>query len=325
VITVVGTGVEAVDINLNGFTITGNPGEHVIRGFHLRSLVLRTGSVVAPPPVPFAAIEVLGSGVNRLTVEGLIIVGGSLWINEVEDVALRRNMITDSDWGLGVFGTPAAPATGVIEDNLIRNGTALGIDLGNIRSMLIRENQVESMAGSAITLNNTGGVHLIGNTVGGSGSGLGINIQASTSCLLAQNVVSDLGSTGIDVGGGTAGCLILNNMVSNNAGHGLAIGDSTKIKVQGNVVSGNGAHGVALFDADHCEIRDNTLSGNTGFGLIFDSTSDGNTYGDNTIRDNAGSGCANPGPATCGGSDLCDDGTGNTSFGDNLAPGPPPC
>jgi parallel beta-helix repeat protein len=300
----------------------------VIFASQVRSLVLRTGSLIAPPPLPYAAVEVIGSAATneRLTVEGLDIAGGSLWINLIENVALRRNMITDSDWGIGVFGTASSPATGVIEGNVMRNGSAHGIDLGNIRSMLVRENQVENMAGDGISLNLTGGVHLIGNAIGGSGAGLGMKIQASRSCLLAQNVVSDCAlSSGIQVGGGTIGCLILNNMISSNAGHGLAIDDSTKIKVQGNVVSENGAYGIGLFDADHCEVRDNTLSGNAFFGLNFDSTSDGNTYGDNTIRDNAGSGCGNPGPATCGGSDLCDDGTGNTSFGDNLAPGPPPC
>jgi parallel beta-helix repeat protein len=146
--------------------------------------------------------------------------------------------------------------------------------------------------------------------------------------MVAHNNVTGCAENGLQLEN-SSGCSILDNVVANNGQLGLVVksvspGTSANIKIQRNVVTGNGS-GIDLVDTSFCEVRDNTSNGNGSFGLRFDSTSDDNTYGDNTIRGNAGSGCASPGPATCGGGDLCDEGTGNTSFGDNLTPGPPPC
>jgi parallel beta-helix repeat protein len=61
----------------------------------------------------------------------------------------------------------------------------------------------------------------------------------------------------------------------------------------------------------------NLVVGNYEGGIYI--TGDGNTYGRNTVRDNFGESLAGVSP--CDNVQVCDTGTGNTSFGDNLAPG----
>ena len=55
--------------------------------------------------------------------------------------------------------------------------------------------------------------------------------------------------------------------------------------------------------------------------------SDNNTYGRNTAVGNGSFAvnCPSSPDPLCGAPDLCDEGSGNKSFGDNLVPGHPPC
>jgi parallel beta-helix repeat protein len=85
-----------------------------------------------------------------------------------------------------------------------------------------------------------------------------------------------------------------------------------------NVLTMNGQHGLWVQGTRNLVER-NTLNGNTGCGLFLMGPM--NTYGRNMARGNGGLGC---GPCfALFPPESCDAAPGNTSFGDNLIPGPP--
>lgn len=95
VINIVGTGVENIDIDINGMTLTG--GAHVVSVSNVATFVLRNGTLEAE------TAAALGDGVNvtnhagEVVLEDLTIqrgVGNGIFIGDgVETFAIRRNMI----------------------------------------------------------------------------------------------------------------------------------------------------------------------------------------------------------------------------------------
>ena len=88
-------------------------------------------------------------------------------------------------------------------------------------------------------------------------------------------------------------------------------------RIQNNAVSESGEHGMVLGPASANFIQGNVLSSNAGFGLRIEANSDANDYSGNTANGNAGTDCT----GTASGGDFCDEGTSNTSHGDNYMPG----
>jgi hypothetical protein len=105
-------------------------------------------------------------------------------------------------------------------------------------------------------------------------------------------------------------CEISDNLM----GDGITVyGDtSTGNLVLNNVVSGSGVR----IDGRRNHIEGNTITDSVVFGLHFTDLSLDNVYRGNTARGNNGTGCT----GTSSGGDLCDEGTGNTSHGDNYMP-----
>jgi hypothetical protein len=119
-------------------------------------------------------------------------------------------------------------------------------------------------------------------------------------CLVSENTIVN-SCSGIGLEG--AGNLILNNVVS------------------GSVSEGGCGDGIRVADGgDFNHIEGNVLTDNARFGLHFVQTettsADHNIYRRNTARNNGGTGCTNP----ASNADFCDEGTGNTSHGDNYMP-----
>ena len=82
-----------------------------------------------------------------------------------------------------------------------------------------------------------------------------------------------------------------------------------------NTLRPGGSYGVYV-EGDRNRIEANVLNDTGGFGLYFTSTAENNVYAGNVARGGSGSGCTGTGT-----SDFCDEGTGNTSNGDNYMPG----
>ena len=74
-----------------------------------------------------------------------------------------------------------------------------------------------------------------------------------------------------------------------------------------------GSYGVYV-EGDRNRIEANVLN-DKFFGLYFAPTAENNVYVGNVARGGAGSGCTGTGT-----SNFCDEGTGNTSNGDNYMP-----
>ena len=184
---------------------------------------------------------------------------------------------------------------------------------------------VDSSSSSDVATGTNGITTVADNAVRSSGF-RGIFVNKTFSCRVSENVVHASGQDtseqkgwGIQLSSEAASCLVQDNTSSGNTRSGLRI-------------IGNYNH-----------IVNNVLNQNGEFGLFFDFADPTeedpsptrpmqNTFGGNTAR---GNGTINPG-ATCDQQtpkgpctglclpDYCDEGVGTTSFGTNLAPGPPP-
>jgi hypothetical protein len=317
-----GPGFEEIDIDLNGFTVYGDPGgAPVISATGLVSLTIRNGSVRHFAPAG-NGIEVFA--VEKAVIEDTKVSGGvaGIFLSEVPSFAVRRNVVrlTSSD-GIFAVGPPPFAGTlaisGVIEDNQVYDAGSSGIGVVSVfSSVTIRGNEVESPGGSGIL-------------VSGVPPGPGVFVG---SLIVAENTVQEAGGDGIFIRAVRKG-KVYNNTVYASGGNGIALVPTTGFLVLDNVSGGNGASGLVVDGAQN-HIDRNVLTGNALSGLWFGFASFDNTYGRNTARANgapAGA-CAAAPIATCpapwgpGGTfppDFCNDGPGNTSFCDNHMPGPP--
>ncbi len=189
--------------------------------------------------------------------------------------------------GGGAAVRVSASATQFALSNLVLGGgrTGVGTAAGSALG-LVEGNRIEDVTDG---ISGTGSALQIRRNVV-SADGKGIFLDGCNSCLVSENTIRDASDVAISVvlGGGN---LILNNTAS-GSGTGIRVGQGGYHHLEGNVMSGNTAYGVHLRD-----------------------TSFDNVYRRNTARNNGGSGCT--GVST---TDFCDEGTGNTSQGDNYLP-----
>ncbi len=308
-LTIVGTGTEVLDIDLNGFAIAGHPfdPEPTIEIDNVRSVTLRGGTVRSS--LTTNCIEVTA---KQVVIDGLVLLCGvqAISITSADTIGIRDNRIRAEGGSLSVSGV--AVVKGQIERNLIESGGMMGgPDAISVTApssgLVVRENQIDG-AGSA-----------------------GIELMKADNALVVGNSVRSVGGAGI-VLLESSGSRVNGNATRQNHGAGLFLSMSADCLVEDNVSSSNGGHGISLVGANRNHLEGNVTNRNgTGplpsFGIFFSPTSNGNSYGRNSSRGNlaAPGTCANPGPATCGAPEFCDLGTGNGTFGDNLLPGQPPC
>jgi len=316
-----------VDLDLNGMVLT-NLGANfpviaVLPGVDqvtIRNGVLSSGSV---------GIEALGQ-TRIVTIEDVRIVdmvvgaGQGIHLDDVRTAAIRCVEIADT-LGEGILWDGGfLRRHGTIEDNLVQR-TAGGIVLiapGEGFSLAVRNNRVFE--------SGTGGT--------GAFPGYGIVVAGFSGSIVAENTVSEARNDGIFVRQ-SRGVKIYNNSVSGSGGNGIHLDSSAFGNlVLDNVATSNGTAQLPiggsglLVEGGGNMIQGNLLNNNLGYGLQFcnANTACGNTFGRNTARNNQ---AVVTGPcAACAGTpalfppDSCNIfcfPTQNSTFGDNLIPGPP--
>jgi parallel beta-helix repeat protein len=292
-------GVVSVDIDLNGFTLYGMDTD-IIRARGVDNLTVRNGMLSGGTA---DGIHVEDS--RKVVIEDVkaqVQGGVGFALLEVATTTLRRNILFASgSAGIlidGQFLDPMRKVEGTIEDNqLFECGD--GIIVLNGDSYAVLNNRVEiTLNGDGIRANTCDACLIAENTVK-KAMAMGIVLDEGRVCKLYNNVVHGSGAEGIALLVSTQDCLVLNNLSSENAANGF-VTDGMRNHIDQNVFNFNGQAGV-----------------------WFTPNATDNTIGRNTLRANqvAPGPCAFT-PAPCFWPDYCDDGINNTSFGDNMGPGP---
>ena len=295
----IGTGVENVDLDLNGFTVSNtNAGtDSVVKFDNLRTVSVHDGAVVAAS----GRSGVDAASVTAIVVQDLSVRDGGqgIVLRAPELFTVRRCIIKGPSLsGIYAFGDVAESNIGTLEDNIILDtgdwGIAAFLDINGVTIRSNRIRNTTNQAGIVIQASADGAVEVRENHVRGAG-GDGISIGGGAACAVANNVVGESAGPGMVIA--SDGCLVLNNSSNNNGDAGLAI------------------HG----DRNHVER--NVLVQNE-IGLHFVPSGSENTFGNNTARGNTGSPACNAAIGSCSSPDFCDAGTGNVSIERNVMPGP---
>lgn len=131
-ISVIGTGQEEVDIDLDGKTLFGDPagGLNIIEVSDVRTIVIRNGSLRALGP-PAGGSSIFIDKVQKVILEDLRIEDGGtgIYLSGSPNFAIRRNVIVGADpVGIQVEGAGLPiPLTGFVEDNLVKDSVDIGI------------------------------------------------------------------------------------------------------------------------------------------------------------------------------------------------------
>ena len=295
-----------VDLDLNGMLLdaTGSPFPAVRvsapEDVHIHGGTVRGGTAsieVSAPSVRIVVEDILAENPN----------GPGIHITDAESFAVRRAVINNAT-AQGILIDGGFIKEGSVQDCTIRRGTT-GIAVANgIGVALVRNRVVEASS---------------------AGSGHGIVLQSCSGCLVAENNVQNVDGEGIRALA-VVGSKFFENVVQNAGGTGLHLdAGSTSDLVLDNSLNGNGffgpggGHGL-LIEGKTIFAQGNSLNGNSGFGLRLAGGSQNNTFGRNMARGNVG---AAPGPCAAAPPlfppNSCNDGATNTTYGDNLIPGPP--
>lgn len=310
-IQVIGTGTESVDIDLNGFVLNGDPMEasYTIDVSNVRDFKLRNGRLTSSVSAP-GCLSI--SNVNRTVVENVLVDCGNTGIAVSNPTWLTLSHNTVVTEGAGIVVTGSRDFQGTIERNQVSAGGPMG-----------------SSGSIDVSVLSTG-LKIIGNQIDGGG-GAGISIQSARGALIADNSVRESAGVGI-VLIDSNGCRVRGNSVVDALNSGIGLFGTNDSLVLNNVVRNNGYHGISVSGMrNHLDRNVTNLNGGGQFGptwgLHFGPSSSGNTYGRNTASGNTGDRqfCPSSPSESCGAPELCDEGTGNKSFGDNLVPGPPIC
>jgi len=302
-IQIIGTGVEKMEIDLNGYVLqatfgAGGGGDFpVLAAQDLAELVVRGGGIVGDSNR--SGISCLRCDKVRVEDVSVRDVISGIWMTHPGNFEIRRNVVDNaSNYGIRISGDDVspAPASGTIADNVIEN-----VDMHGI--------WVAPTAG----LN---GVTLSGNRIRNAGLANGSNkdgirIESLGPVQVLRNTVTEVRGSGIHaiVEGGA----IEGNIIERADLDGMFVtsspGTRSSCRIWSNVLLDSGDSGLHL-ETDGNQINDNVLNGNTDHGLLFDSTADGNNYQGNIIVGNG---------MTC----ITDNGTGNTALAANVLIGSP--
>ncbi|MCP3982138.1 MAG: right-handed parallel beta-helix repeat-containing protein [bacterium] len=305
-----GTGTETVDLDLNGFRVTHDgTANSVIFADDLRSLTVRNGFVSAAG----SGLFVIG---GNCIVEQLIVEAGSahgVWLNGPWTAVVRDNVVIAGGYAIFVESNAGRPVKSArIEDNMLTDVGHTGIFVLSYQDSPFKS------------------VTIRGNTAKHDGSppdiqDYGIRVTHVEGASVRENSIANFPRVGIDIFG-SSGNAVTGNVVR-ECGDGISIRSTSGALVADNVVSDNTDDGIQFSQtATRNVVERNVMINNERYGLYFESGSDDNTFGRNTARGNGGGSCTF-GTPICGTPDFCDGGTNinNTSFGDNLVPGPPTC
>jgi parallel beta-helix repeat protein len=295
-----------VDLDLNGFNVIEPGGGFPVilfPGFigtgSVHNGTLTTGSLGIEAP--------FGGVGGKLMIEGVRVQGsGGVGIHSATETTIVRRSVVEGTGGDGILVDGATIKTGQIDSNVVASAGGNGIVFasGNIT---ISNNSIAGPGLIGILISPGSGCLVIENTVGGAGTE-GIVIRGSRGIKLFDNVVRESGSNGIHIDPGSTDSLVLNNV---STGNGFALPPGSGLLVEG----------------DQNLVERNTLNANNCAGLFFTALGCANTFGRNMARGNLGAcalgACAGPPalfpPNSC---NACGAPV-NSTFGDNLIPGPP--
>ncbi|HEX4826097.1 MAG TPA: right-handed parallel beta-helix repeat-containing protein [Candidatus Polarisedimenticolaceae bacterium] len=316
-------GAPNVDLDLNGFTITGAAGSPVISvaggsdHTSIRNGVLMGGAVGIDVPGPTRKVDIEGVKIHDPA-------GAGIHLGDVEGAALRWNEITDTAAEGISWDGPAFTKHGSIESNLLRKTSAAIVVTTNCSSVAITNNRIEepgtgaggAFPGTGIALASCGGSLLSENTIEKSKSD-GINLIASKGNKLLDNVIRTAGGNGIHLDPGSSDNFLLHNVATGSGTGALPSGGS----------------GIMIESPENVA-ETNVTNANSGIGIHYcGPAACSNTFGRNTARGNTGAvfpafcgacavfGAGASGPNSCNTAAAC--GTPNTSSSGNLIPGPP--
>jgi parallel beta-helix repeat protein len=292
-----------VDIDLNGFVLDNGPTPAPVISIALaggvEQITVRNGSLKGGSAGIDASVPATKAVFEDLKIQGP---GGSgIHLLDPSSFAIRRNLVTAS-LGIGILIDGAATAhSGTIEGNVVRD------------------------AAGGILVFNGSSVALLGNRVEG-GAGNGIALVSGDGCLLSENTIERVTGTGIDLSN-SIGNKLYDNVVREAKFHGIHLDPASNdnLVVMNSATDGGfglpGGHGLFV-EGRQNQIDRNILNSNSGFGLRFAAPSASNTFGRNMARGNLGLAA---GPCASGlfPPNSCNDGAVNSTFGDNLIPGPP--
>jgi parallel beta-helix repeat protein len=289
-----------VDLDLNGFTLTGFvPGQVISIPGPFSEIRIHNGRLSGGS----MSIDAAGTG-RKLIIEKVHSQdafgpgAAALHAFDIENLVIRESSVVGAStlYSIAIDG-PTPGKTGVIERNVIESTGGGGIQILFGQAFAVLHNRID-----------VGGIPAVGS---------GIELDCN-GCLVSENTVRSASADGIVVRQGW-GNKFFDNVVEGSAGSGIILGPGAGDSlVLNNVLTMNGGQGLWVQGIRN-HVERNTLNGNTGYGLCF--TGPANTYGRNMARGNAGAGC---GPCfLLFPPESCDVAPGNSSFGDNLIPGPP--
>lgn len=246
-----------VDLDLNGFTIFGAVGAPSILisappvevRIHDGTIVGGDLSIYRPAGLPgrMVVIEDIRSQDAPLN---------AIHLQDIENVAIRRNNVIDSGAGGIVLDSPAGVFRhGEITHNAIKRTRGDGIHVFMGAAMEIGHNQIE-VAGTGIL-----------------GLGNGIVLDGSVGCLLLENVISDPSADGILLRN-SRGNKLFDNVVRHAFVNGIHIDPgSADNHVYRNVATdcgfdAGGASGILVAGPQN-DLNNNTSNSNSGCGLLF--------------------------------------------------------
>lgn len=298
-------GAPNVDLDLNGFTVTepGGAFSAIEIAVPIVEVTIHDGTVSSGN---FGINAPLAGGGEKIVIEDVKVqapTGPGIRIFDIKDTAIRRAVVDAPGAACVLIDGPGAH-TGTIEDGIFRDCSADGVAISNATSFGIRNNRIQRTGTNGIVLDTATGSLVSENTVQSAGN-TGIEIRASAGIKVYDNVIRGAGWHGIHLDPGSGDALVVMNTATSC---GFAF---------------PGGHGIFV-EGKQSLLDRNQVNANSGFGLRFAATSGNNTFGRNMARGNAGGA---PGP--CAGApplfppNSCNDGVANTSFGDNLIPGPP--
>jgi hypothetical protein len=298
-----------VDIDLNGFELTGGTTAPVITGSTVQDVRIHDGSVVAGNPGIYFEIS------GQITIENTAVRGsGGIGIHlNGSEYTVRRCTIAaglQAIHAVAAFGTPGIIAENVIKECGTSAATTECVLVQGGYGVTIRDNKLVGLAygDAGIRLNSSNSSSISGNSFydfGGDEIDIAIQVQDSWNVSVEANT----GGVPIVLEGSS------NSIISNNQVVAITIDSNSHANtiLRNTTMSGGGYWGVEV-EGDRNLIEANI--NDHGYGIWFSSTAEGNVYAGNVARGGAGSGCT--GTATA---NFCDEGTGNTSNGDNYMPG----
>ena len=299
-----------VDLDLNGFTISGAPGAPAILiSAPPAEVRIHDGTIDGGDRSIWRPAGPLGRLVIIEDVRSHDALSNAIHIQDTENVAIRRNNVIDTAGGGGiVVDSPGGNLVhGEITHNAIKRVKGNGIHVYLGFAVEIGHNQIE-LAGA-----------------GTPGAGNGIFLEDSVGCLLLENVVSRAASDGLLLRN-SQGNKLFDNVVRMAFDNGIRVDlGSADNHIYRNVATNCGLFtGVGsgiLVEGARNDLNNNTSNSNAGCGLRF--VGPANVLRANTALGNGVIAGACPPPAACApmfSPNSCDATGGANPSGEPFAP-----